>query len=172
MSAEAELTDCKIGESHEVITLRNEDEIRQAAIHLADQAEREILILSQDLDPSIFGHHKFSEHLRSFIHNRNSKMRILVTMDRRLIRGSHRMVTMARKFSSTITIHRLDPRKRGFKETAMLCDDVALLLRPNPDHAMAIMDCNTPAGGNKMQTQFEKLWNQSEPIPEIGTLGV
>ena len=103
MSVEEQLTDCKIGEPHEVISLRDEDEIRQAAIHLANQAEREILILSQELDPAIFGHHKFTDELRSFIHNRNSKMRILVTMDRKLIRGSHRMVTMARKFSSTIT---------------------------------------------------------------------
>lgn len=172
MSVEEQLTGCKIGESHEVISLRDEDEIRQAAIHLANQAEREILILSQELDPAIFGHHEFTDELRSFIHNRNSKMRILVTMDRKLIRGSHRMVTMARKFSSTIAIHRLDPRKRSFRETAMLCDEVALLLRPNPELSMAIMDCDTPGGGNKMKTQFESLWNNSEPIPEIGTLGV
>ena len=172
MSSEEQLTNCIIGQPHDVITLTDEKEIRQAAIHLANQAEREILILSQELDPSIFGHHEFTDQLRSFIRHRNSKMRVLVTMDRKIIRGSHRMVTVARNFSSTILIHRLDPRKRGFRETAMLCDDLALLLRPNPDMDMAVLDCNTPAGGNKMKTQFESLWANSEPIPEIGTLGV
>ena len=82
------------------------------------------------------------------------------------------MVNVARNFSSTISINRLDPRKQEFRETAMLCDNVALLLRPNPDMPTALLDCNTPGGGNKMKTQFEHLWENSQPIPEIGTLGV
>jgi hypothetical protein len=88
------------------------------------------------------------------------------------VQESHRLIHTARSFSSTIAMHRLDPRKYNFKETWMLCDDIALLYRPNPDHYEATLDCYAPGQGAKLKKQFEQYWQDSRAIPEVGTLGI
>lgn len=172
MDIEEKLKACEFGTAHEAILLTSEAEIREAAIYLSKQAHREIIIMSRELDPMIFGHHDFADRLRTFISQRNSKMRVLVNMDRKIIQTSHRLTGLALKHSSTITIHRIDQRKRNFQETSMLCDGVAMLLRPSQDHARAILDCDAAGKIQPILEDFERLWRNSEPIPELHTLGM
>ncbi len=172
MDIEEQLKTCEFGKPHDPVLLESESGIREAAIWLSRQAHHEIIIMSHELDPMIFGHHEFTDRMRSFIARRNSKMRILVNLDRKIIQTSHRMVHLAREHSSTILMQRIDQRKRYFHETSMLCDGVAMLLRPSQEHPRAILDCDAAGKIHDIIEDFERLWRNSEPIPELRTLGM
>lgn len=172
MNIEEKLATCEFGSPHEVILLDSESELREAAIHLSRMSHHEILIMSRELDPRVFGHHEFTDRLRTFISQRSSKMRVLVNMDRKIIQTSHRLTRLAREHSSTISIHRLDQRKRSFHETAMICDSVAMLLRPSYEDPKGILDCDAAGKIHTIREDFERLWKNSEPIPELRTLGM
>ena len=165
MDIETSLQECKIGKPHQLLQLQSRDENRLAAIHLAEQARHEILIVSRDLDPMVYGHHEFTDYIGQFIRDRRTQMRILVNDHARMIRHSHRLAEMAINYSSKISIRKLASNDQEYNEAWMLCDEVALLNRPIADAYEATLDCYTPRRGKEHRELFEKMWANSELIP-------
>ncbi|HID82400.1 MAG TPA: hypothetical protein EYH06_08950 [Chromatiales bacterium] len=172
MEFEAQLQTCKIGQPHKVITLERRDENRLAAIQLAGQARHEILIISREFEPMIYGHHEFTDHIGQFIRDRRTDMRILVRDERPMIRHSHRLAEMAISYSSKIAIRKLGSTDKDYNEAWMLCDSIALLYRPIADLFEATLDCYTPRRGKECQEAFEKMWGNAELIPELRALKI
>ena len=172
MELEEQLLSCKIGQPHEVIQLALREQNRIAAVHLAEQARHEILIVSRDLDAMVYGHHEFTDHIGQFIRDRRTEMRMLVTNERRLIRHSHRLAEMAISYSSKIAIRKLGSTDKDYNEAWMLCDEVALLYRPIADLYDATLDCYAPRRGKENKEAFEKMWGNAELIPELRALKI
>jgi len=169
---EEQLHTCKIGQPHELIQLEQREENRLAAVCLAKQARHEILIISRDLDPIVYGHHEFTTHIGQFIRNRRAAIRILVSDERQMIHHAHRLAEMATSFSSKIAIRKLGSTDKDYNEAWMLCDDVALLYRPIADLYQATLDCYTPRRGKDSKEAFEIMWGNAELIPELRALKI
>lgn len=172
MDIETSLQACKIGKPHQLLQLQSRDENRLAAIHLAEQARHEILIMSRDLDAMVYGHHEFTDHIGQFIRDRRTEMRILVNDPSRMIRKSHRLAEMAISYSSKISIRKLAGSDQDYNEAWMLCDGVALLYRPIADLFEATLDCYTPRRGKESKELFEKMWGNGVLIPELRALKI
>ena len=172
MDTETSIAECKIGKPHPVLHLQHRDENRHAATHLAEQARYEILIISRDLDPMVYGHHEFTDHIGQFIRDRRAQMRILVNDHQRMIRHSNRLAELAVSYSSKISIRKLSRSDQDYNEAWMLCDQVAILFRPIADDYEASLDCYSPRRGKECSELFEKLWGNSELIPELRALKI
>lgn len=172
MDTETTLETCKIGEPHPVIQLQQRNENRDAAIHLAEQARHEILIVSRDMDSMVYGHHEFTDHIGQFIRDRRASMRILVNDPREMIRTSHRLSEMAVSYSSKISIQKLSSYDQDYSEAWMLCDKIAILYRPLATAYEATLDCYSPRRGKECRELFEKMWGNSENIPELRALKI
>ena len=172
MDLETRIGNCRIGEPHERIELTRRDECRMAATHLVEQARLNILIISRDLDPMIFGHHEFTDPVGKFIRNQRAEMRILVNDSSMIIHKSNRLAEMAISFSSKIAIRKLAVSDQNYNEAWMLSDGLALLHQPIADRYEATLDCYTPRRGKESTEQFEILWANAELIPELRALKI
>ncbi len=172
MEFEDRLQTCKIGQPHDIIQLERREENRLAAIQLASQARHEILIISRDLEPMIYGHHEFTDYIGQFIRDRRADLRVLVQDERPMVQHSHRLAEMAINYSSKIAIRKLGAANKDYNEAWMLCDGVAMLYRPIADLFEATLDCYTPRRGKESRELFEKFWGNAELVPELRALKI
>lgn len=172
MDIKTQIGNSSVGEPHERIELTSSDECRLAATRLIEQARLNILIISRNLDPMIFGHHEFTDPVGKFIRNQRAEMRILVNDSSMVIHKSNRLAEMAISFSSKIHVRKLASSDQNYNEAWMLCDDIALLHQPVADRYEATLDCYTPRRGKESTEEFETLWANAELIPELRALKI
>jgi len=95
------VSDIRIELSHLVM-------LQQAAIALLNEAQREILIITPDLEHDRFDNDDFCEALSAFVRSsRYTNTRILIADPQLAIEDGHRVVKLMRRISSLIEIRQL-----------------------------------------------------------------
>ncbi|MEE4299611.1 MAG: GNAT family N-acetyltransferase [Pseudomonadales bacterium] len=147
------LTDCEDA----VRMLEGESAIAAAIVELATYARREILVLSQDLDPRYFDRPELLEMLSRFARRHgNAAVRILVHDTRRMIRDGHGLLDLGRRLSSSFDIRIVHPEMQDREDTFVLADRTGMVGIPRSSTAAGFLNLNDAP----LTRQYANLWNR------------
>lgn len=136
---------------------------KQACDEILAGARRDVRIFAPDLDAALLNREQVQEALvRLTHHNRNARVRILVADGDKVASQGHRLVHLARRLSSFISIRVLAVDSRDVSHCWLLADGKALLWRPDYGQLRhGMVQHNDPARSGALSRQFDKHWEQS-----------
>lgn len=157
-----------LGETNEDIIIETAEEGREIVIAMAGQAKHTINIFTQDMDAPLYNNDAFEKHIFDFASNsKNAEIRILVQDSSKAIRNSHRLIRLAHKLTSFISIRNPCEEFKSEKFAFMTVDNVGMYYRTKGDrynfHASA--NFMLPPRTVEINSLFTEIWHQSEPDP-------
>lgn len=162
-----------LGESEENIELTTADENRDVALELVRQAEREVYIVSYDLDAPVFSNEAFIEALSSFVRNkRRAHAQILLQQPNKVVKLGHRLIPLAQRLSSSIHIHRPGPEHRDYLETFMVVDGIGYFKRQLADRYEGLASFKAPIVARDLRDLFLTMWERSAPESQVRRLQI
>jgi hypothetical protein len=135
-------------------------------------ARRQLRIFAPDLDRQLLNRERVNELLvRLARHNPTARVRILVSDPGTAVTEGHRLIYLARRLPSFISIRVLDGDINGKEESWILADDQALLWRPDYRHLRnGIVHRHDPGRSHALKSVFDEQWDQSRTDPSLRQL--
>ncbi|MEE4250112.1 MAG: hypothetical protein V2I38_05940 [Alcanivoracaceae bacterium] len=137
-------------------------------------ARRNLRIFAPDLDQQLLNRDRVSELLvRLARHNPSARIRILIADAGQAVADGHRLVYLARRLPSYVSIRVLPRDSRDVSENWLLADDRILLWRPDFRHLRhAVLHTDDPARCGALQRHFDQRWDQSLSDPALRQLHI
>ena len=145
----------------------------QLVIALARQARRDLAILSQDLDPKLFGAADLLEALRLLIRNdRNARVRVLVGDARDIVRRGHSLVALARRAPTKIAFRSLQDHPDWDGDTLVVRDRTGVLSHSGDGRTPGSYFPQDRPTCERALGRFEDLWTAGSENPEFRSLSI
>ena len=165
------LPECILGETAGPLALHGQSAVRAAGIGMAEQARRELLIFSHDLDAPLYDQEPFLDSVRrTALQSADTPVRVLLYEAEPAVRSGHRLIELARHLSSRIGIRRVPTELQQRTEAYLLADGRGYLLRRLADVYEATADFHAPLEARRLREQFEGIWEVAEADPELRRL--
>lgn len=159
-----------LGQDHGRFAVTNP---RAIALDLAQQALRQVRILSNELDPDIYDNAEFATALSQLVRNyRGADIRILIVDSSELAQTSHALVALAKRLSSAIKIRKLSAPNEPLKENYLIADGRGLLCLSQRDAALAWADYNNKPLASEYTKSFDDWWSHAQEDPYLRALHV
>ncbi len=160
-----------LGETDEEIALTRSDEVRDACVALARQARRSLELVSRHLDPALFDTDEFATAVRELVVNsRRAQMRILVLDAAPVVARGHRLVELAQRLSSYISIRVPAPEHKDFNEAWLVADTTGFLHRRFSDRYEATANFDDRRHASALANRFEEIWQRAQPDANLRRL--
>lgn len=162
-----------LGETDIRVELKHLVMLQQAAVALLAQAQREILLLSPDLEHARFDHPDFVEALSAFARSsRYTKTQILIADPRLVIEDGHRVIKLMRRLSSLIEIKQLHEDDIEHSEAMLIADNIGLLRCTNRDPWQgSLLPKGTPYA-QQARERFMAWWERGQEISDFRELKI
>ncbi len=153
------------------LVLEGRAAIRAAGLSLAEQACRELWLLTRDLDPALYDDLGFIAAVRRLaLHRRDLPVRILVFDALPVVRNGHRLLPLIQQLSSRIAVRCVGEAHRERIDAFLVADGMGFVLRRQADIYRATADFQAPPEARRLRADFLALWEQAEPCPELQRL--
>lgn len=151
--------------------LHSAAEFRTAALQLANQCERRIRIFSDHLLPDVYDNDDFCHAIqRLAVNHPYAQVQILVRDSLTLARQFHPLMATYHRLPSRIELRRLADDVESSHSEFVTGDDKSLLYVVNPSHFQGFLCLYTPVEARRLNDEFESLWNNSAPDPQVRRL--
>lgn len=135
------------------------------------QPRRHLVILSQQLDHALFDNEALVEAVSRFARSSpSSEVRILIADSSLIVSRGHRLVELARRLDSHITIRRIADDTPPGEKSFVSWDGQGFFLLPDFREYTAVADAYDPVQARKMVEAFDYYWTRSVPDPELRML--
>jgi len=163
-----DLDNYKLGETNELLKIATREENSQAANHLVLQTGQKLSLISRELDPEIYNTPEFVEAVKQLIlKNKFAEIRILVAEPQIIVRRGHRLVDLAGNLSSFIQLRKTPKKFNTFNENILIVDEVGYLHRDNDERYEAKINFNDRRQSKVLLEQFDEIWEESKPDPNL-----
>ncbi|MGM0595319.1 MAG: hypothetical protein ACQETD_12365 [Pseudomonadota bacterium] len=160
-----------LGETDQSLTFTTAQENHDLALAMIRQAKREVVIMSYDLDPLILSHEDISDALSRFVRqSRQAEARILVQRSDKVVKKGHRLIPLAHRLSSSISLNRPGFDHRDNFESFMVVDGIGYYKRLLADRFEGIANFKAPLEARDLSALFKEMWERSEPDPQLRRL--
>lgn len=155
------------------VLLTGRVEFLAAARRLLMDTRYNASLLSQELDPKVFGDASFADAVRHFLLlHRHARLRVLVAHPSRAVKSPHALVELGRLLTSRIEFREFAPGKPLPQEEMLLADGRLLLERGGHEALEAKLVREDPATARERQRRFDNLWDHAVPSAELRRLSV
>jgi hypothetical protein len=170
-AAGLQLDTLQLGASSEEFETTSRSEVFEVSQRLAAQAQRLLLLHTENLSPEIYDRPAFLDTVSAFS-RRHSQTRFLVLIQdaRQAVQRGHRLIELARQLSSTVEFRRPAGEYRHFHETFLLADTTGYLHRRIPDRYEGTACFNAAGKAADWEKYFMEVWERSEPDLELKRL--
>ncbi|MGB5734344.1 MAG: GNAT family N-acetyltransferase [Thiohalocapsa sp.] len=151
-----------LGQSAGLLRLTEPDMLRLAVATMAEQARRELRLLTPDLEPILYDQAPFLDQVSRLAVDRRGHLpvRILLVDAESPLRRGHRLIELSRKLSSAVQIQAVPAEFTEQSDHYLLADDSGYCLRRFNAPNAALVDFKAAAAVRRMQQGFEQLWAQ------------
>ena len=159
--------------SESPVSLNGRREFLAAACQLMLDCHHSACLLSQGLDPHVFGEPSFAEAVKQFLLSHDqTRLRVLVVQPQRATQVPHALVELGRRLSSRVEFREFS-REQAAHTAEMLITDGRLLLERASDEALeARLIRNDASTARERQSQFDHFWEYALPSPELRQLSL
>jgi len=168
---ELDITSMQLGIDDLEFALQTREQVRATAQTLAMQAQRELLLHTEDIEPAIFDQQPFLDAVsRLAREHQDAHVRVLVGNSRKTIQQGHRLIELSRRLSSNIQFRRPPPQYRNYGKTFLLCDSTGYIYRPLASRYEGTANFNNPGQTVSLRKYFMEVWEQSQTDEEMRRL--
>jgi hypothetical protein len=161
----------RLGETSLEFGVERLTEASAVAHALAAQAQRTLLLHTEDLEPAIYDESAFLDGVSRLARaHSQSRIWILIHDARKVIQHGHRLIETARRLSSAIQLRRPAPQYRNYHESLLLADGCGYLHRPIAARYEGTANFHDPGKVADFEKYFMEVWERSEPDEEIKRL--
>ncbi len=154
-------------------TLNGRIEFLAAAKRLISDTRYNASLLTQVMDPRVFGDATFADAVKQFLLlQRNARLRVLVAQPQLAVRGPHALVDLGRLLASRVEFREFAPGKIAPAEEMLLADGRLLLERSSADALEARLIREDPMTARERQRRFDNLWDHAVPSIELRRLSL
>lgn len=144
---------------------------RQAAVEIAGVARRTLCIWSHDLEPELYDQLAFMDVVRKLIlSSKHARVRILLMSTVRSVGEGHRLIEMARRFSTFMEIRLVHPDHRHRPEAFLVADQRAYLHRPIASRQEGVAEHDRASIALGHLQLFHRVWEVSQSASELRRL--
>lgn len=142
-------------------------------IDFLHQTRKTVIIYSQRLDGRTFDTSEFSAIIRKLIsEHRHIEIRILLFDVDPVIKRGHRLIELARRSSSNISIRVVARQYRSNISAFMVFDTSKLIYRKNAERFEGIADTNNKKYALELTDYFNEVWEASQEDPNFRRLHI
>lgn len=129
---------------------------------LARQAQRNLCILSDELEPWLYDQTVTTHAFRDFLlRSRKTQLRILLRDSSRIVQDGHQLIELARRLPSNCKIRKINPDRSCSDEGFLIADDRGLLVYPDAFQPQGYSLYNDPGRTRQYQALFDQAWDYS-----------
>ncbi len=151
--------------------LQSREQVRAMALSLATQAQQELLLHTEAMEPEIFDQQAFLDAVSSLVRkHQNAHVWILVEDGHKVVQHGHRLIELSRRLGTNIQIRRPPVQYRNYGKTFLLCDEVGYFYRPLARRYEGIANFNDPGQAAVLKKYFMEVWEQSQAEGEMRRL--
>jgi len=160
----------QLGESSDELRITTREECAALTIALAAQAQTEIYIFSEDLEPDLYNSNAFIDAVRHMLGNdTNAKVSILVHDISRVVQRGHKLIDLSRRASSRVELRKLNTK---YHHAFMVVDGVGMVDRRRAERFETVANFNDPSEARNLQRFFKSVWEKSGMSLEARALHV
>ena len=168
---ELDIASMQLGIDGLAFALQSREQVRAMAQSLATQAQRELLLHTEAMEPGIFDQQAFLDAVSSLARkHQGAHVWILVEDGRKAVQHGHRLIELSRRLGSNILIRRPPVQYRNYGKTFLLSDGAGYLYRPLASRYEGIANFNNPGKTAVLKKYFMEVWEQSEAEGEMRRL--
>lgn len=144
------------------------------ALQIAEQTSRELVIVSDFLDPAIFNQANFADLVsRLARRHRHARVRILLKDIRPVVERGHKLLSLARRLSSKIEIRKLLTDAENDGRAYLIGDRDKLLYKHDDGEYKGFANYTGGPEASRLLVDFDNLWERhSELSPALRTLRI
>jgi hypothetical protein len=170
-AAQLRIDDLQLGVTGLEFEVESLTEASAVAQALATQAQRSLLLHTENLEPAIYDESAFLDAVTRLSHaHSQSHIWILIQDARKVVQHGHRLIEIARRMSSSIQIRRPAEQYRNYHESFLLADGCGYLHRPIAARYEGTANFHDPGKVADFEKYFMEVWERSEPDEEIKRL--
>ena len=153
--------------------ISTKEEMRLAAIEVANAATRKLSIFTHDLEPGIYDDPDFLEIVKHLVLSQSyARIRVLIADPASAIKTGNNLVHLGRRLNSYIEFRHVREDLRTHAESFLLADETALVYRLRASRWEGIVDTYEPAVARMYGKMFDEIWLDSEVEIEFRQLGI
>lgn len=148
-------------------------DFQEQSLKLVAETNRNIAILSHDLDEPVYGSEEFVDAISELARSsRYVEIQILVKNTKPMIEASHKLARLSQRLSSKIILRKLvvepDDTDMGF----MLCDNTGLLYKNDDAVYKGFANFDAAVEIKRLREVFNYIWQYAEPELELQVLHI
>ncbi len=160
-----------LGVSGETIQANGRKLNHDAILKLLSAAQKQIVIVSRYLDPTIFSKEDFIQNTSEFIRRtKSSNIRILVHKTNPMVKNNHRIFTLSQRVSSKIEIRTICNDYSQFNQSYLVADSIGYIHNHKGDLYDAEVNFNNSDKSKELMETFKTIWELSQQEAEIRRL--
>lgn len=153
--------------------ISTQNEMRQAAIEVAREANRKVSIFTHDLEPGIYDDPDFLEVIKRLVLSKTyARIRVLIADPSRAVKNGNNFVHLGRRLNSYIEFRHVREDLRTHAESFCIADDTALVYRLQASRWEGIVDTYEPPVARLYSKMFDEIWLASEVAAQFRQIGV
>jgi hypothetical protein len=159
--------------STQVIPLESADELQEAVLRLAQQAQREITLFTRVLEPERYNTPGFVDALLQLLkHSRYSRIRMLVSDTRLLGENCQRLLKLLRATDERFLLRKITVDPASVTPAYLICDDHSMIRWPNAALHRAICYTADRARVKQQMEDYNQLWGTAVDDPNLRQLSL
>ena len=153
--------------------IRDRQEVSDFLALLAENATRELVIFAPRLEGALFNTSRFARALASFAaRHRHNLARIVVEDTEQAIRDNDRLVGLCRRLSDFIHMHKVAEEHLGMREMFIVVYHRGFLHQGDISQPECVAHLDDRQEAVLLARHFNELWDHSEPIIALRTVGL
>jgi hypothetical protein len=148
-----------------LILLDEPGDFKKHAVKVLEETRREILLLSDLLDPAVYDSEEFSDALSRFARgDRNAKVKILVKNIRPMVEQGHYLLRLARRLPSKIEIRRPTFEPKNTELAYLMGDRKYLLYKHEEGVYNGFVNYSAAVECLDLSEEFNWLWDKHSVV--------
>ncbi len=152
-------------------SLEHREELRAAALAIVQQAHRSLDIVSRHLDPILYDNEAFVTAVRTLVvGSARARVRFLVLDTTPLAGSGHRLLELAQRLSSFLTLRVPGPEHRSLNEAWLVADETGFLHRRLSDRFEATGSYDDRQQAHALTQRLDAIWERAQAPPHLRRL--
>ncbi|NOY67372.1 MAG: hypothetical protein GXP13_08180 [Gammaproteobacteria bacterium] len=162
-----------LGENNDLISFDSRLDNRKIATSLITQANLQIRILTPDLENAIYDNADIIQSISQLASkNRHTIIKVLVNDSTQAVNTGHRLIELARRFSSSIHLHKTPQDMNAYESAFIIIDDSGYLYKHTGPSHIGQACFNDKAKVRELIKTFDEAWSISKPDTELRQLHI
>lgn len=153
-----------LGTHDETLLIEDRATLARVCVSMVEQCARYLTIVSRHLDRPLYDNDAFADAVKSLaLGNRRAEIRLLVIDSRPLVTTGHRLIELANRLPSFVSLRAPARQHRTFNEAILLADNCGYVHRQFSDRFEATASFNDKRVVAGLSDQVSEMWERGVP---------